>query len=72
MRSWSIFAEKYLCSSNNTFSKLKAYANQHENIMLSAVEFDHDNLKPTFRYIENSIGSSNAIETAKDLASMMK
>ncbi|MGB4627223.1 MAG: Smr/MutS family protein, partial [Erysipelotrichaceae bacterium] len=47
------------------FSKLKAYANQHENIMLSAVEFDHDNLKPTFRYIENSIGSSNAIETAK-------
>ena len=51
---------------------MKAYANQHENIMLSAVEFDHDNLKPTFRYIENSIGSSNAIETAKDLASMMK
>ncbi len=47
------------------FSKLKAYANQHDNIMLSAVEFDQQNLKPTFRYIENSIGSSNAIETAQ-------
>lgn len=47
------------------FSKLKAYAKSHENIMLSSVEFDQENLKPTFRYIENSIGSSNAIETAK-------
>ncbi|HQB32593.1 MAG TPA: Smr/MutS family protein, partial [Erysipelotrichaceae bacterium] len=47
------------------FSKLKAYANSHDNIMLSAVEFDQENLKPTFRYIENSIGSSNAIETAR-------
>ncbi len=47
------------------FSKLKNYATQHDNILLSSVEFDQDNLKPTFRYIENSIGSSNAIETAK-------
>jgi DNA mismatch repair protein MutS2 len=47
------------------FSKLKAYAKQHDNIMLSSVEFDQNNLKPTFKYIENSIGSSNAIETAK-------
>ncbi|MGI6608237.1 MAG: endonuclease MutS2 [Erysipelotrichaceae bacterium] len=47
------------------FSKLKAYAKSHDNIMLSAVEFNQDSLKPTFRYIENSIGSSNAIETAE-------
>jgi len=47
------------------FSKLKAYAKQYNDIMVASVEFDQKNLKPTYRYIENSIGSSNAIEIAK-------
>lgn len=47
------------------FSKLKAYAKQYDDIMISSMEFDHRQLKPTYRYIENSIGQSNAIEIAK-------
>ncbi len=47
------------------FAKLKAYGKQYEDIMISSVEFDQENLKPTYRYLENTIGSSNAIDIAK-------
>lgn len=47
------------------FAKLKAYGKQYDDIMISSVEFDQQNLKPTYRYLENTIGSSNAIDIAK-------
>ncbi len=47
------------------FSKLKSYAKQYDDIMISSVEFDQQNLKPTYRYLENTIGQSNAIDIAK-------
>lgn len=47
------------------FAKLKAYGKQYDDIMISSVEFDKENLKPTYKYMENTIGSSNAIEIAK-------
>ena len=47
------------------FAKLKAYGKQYDDIMVASVEFDNDNLKPTYRYIENSIGNSNALEIAR-------
>ena len=47
------------------FSKLKAYGKQHNDILISAVEFDQENLQPTYRYLENSVGQSNAIEIAR-------
>jgi len=47
------------------YSKLKVYGKQYEDIMVSSVEFNQIELKPTYHYIENSIGQSNAIEIAK-------
>ncbi|MCR5067071.1 MAG: endonuclease MutS2 [Erysipelotrichaceae bacterium] len=47
------------------FSKLKAYAREHEDIMISSMEFDREDIKPTYRYIENTIGQSYAIEIAR-------
>ena len=46
------------------YSKLKAYAKQYDDIMISSMEFDQENLKPTYRYLENSVGQSNALEIA--------
>ena len=47
------------------FSKLKAYARQHDDIMIASMEFDQQDLKPTYRYLENTIGQSYAIEIAR-------
>lgn len=46
------------------YAKLKAYGQQYDDIMLSSVEFDQVDLKPTYRYLENTIGQSNALEIA--------
>lgn len=46
------------------FSALKKYALEHEDILLAAQLFDTAQMKPTFRYLENSLGSSNALEIA--------
>lgn len=46
------------------FDDIKNYSYNDENIMLSSVGFDMDSLKPTFKYYENSIGASNALEIA--------
>ena len=47
------------------YAKLKAYGQQYDDILMSSVEFDHQELKPTYRYLENTVGQSNAIEIAK-------
>lgn len=47
------------------FSKLKSYAREHGDIMISSMEFDQQDLKPTYRYIENTIGQSYAIQIAR-------
>lgn len=46
------------------YDDIKNYAYNNENILLSSVGFDNVNLKPTYKYIENSVGSSNALEIA--------
>ncbi len=46
------------------YAKLKAYGQQYDDILLASVEFDQQNLKPTYRYLENTIGQSNALEIA--------
>ena len=46
------------------YDSVKKYAIDRKDILLSSVEFDEENLKPTYRYIENSIGSSNALNIA--------
>ena len=47
------------------FPQLKAYGQQYDDILLASVEFDQLNMKPTYRYLENTIGQSNALETAR-------
>lgn len=46
------------------FDDIKKYSYENECILLSSVGFDMDNLKPTYKYIEDSIGASNAIDIA--------
>ena len=46
------------------YDDIKQFAFNNELILLSSVGFDLDNLKPTFKYIENSIGVSNALDIA--------
>ncbi len=46
------------------FDDIKNYSYDDEKIMLSSVGFDMETLKPTYHYLEDSVGASNAIEIA--------
>lgn len=46
------------------YDEIKQFSFNNERILLSSVGFDLDELKPTYKYIENSIGMSNAIDIA--------
>lgn len=49
------------------YSSLKQYAKKEDFIKISAVEFDQENLKPTYRLIDGSVGNSYAIEISTRL-----
>lgn len=49
------------------YSKLKEYAKNSEYIQVASVEFDHEELKPTYRLLMGSTGNSYAIEISKRL-----
>ena len=46
------------------FDDIKNYSYKDEQIMLSSVGFNMDTLTPTYKYLEDSVGSSNALEIA--------
>lgn len=46
------------------FDDIKKYSYEDNEILLSSVGFNMNTLMPTYRYLEDSIGSSNAIEIA--------
>ncbi|MBR5754835.1 MAG: Smr/MutS family protein, partial [Erysipelotrichaceae bacterium] len=46
------------------FDEIKNYSYNDQNILLSSVGFNMETLSPTYRYYEDSIGSSNALEIA--------
>ncbi|MBQ1809857.1 MAG: Smr/MutS family protein, partial [Erysipelotrichaceae bacterium] len=46
------------------YEEIKKFAYRNEQIMLSAVGFDRENLVPTYRYYENTLGESNALKIA--------
>lgn len=46
------------------FDDIKKYSYENDSILLSSVGFDMDQLKPTYKYIEDTIGASNAIDIA--------
>lgn len=49
------------------FNRLKVFAKNHDEILSSSVEFDLDNLQPTYRYIEGLAGQSYALDIARKL-----
>lgn len=49
------------------YSSLKQYAKQQDYVKVCAVEFDQENLKPTYRLIDGSVGNSYAIEISSRL-----
>lgn len=46
------------------FDDIKKYSYEDETILLSSVGFDMETLSPTYHYLEDSVGSSNALEIA--------
>lgn len=46
------------------YGKLKTYAHQFDDVLLASVEFDTNDLKPTYRYLEGVVGQSNAFDIA--------
>ena len=49
------------------YSALKEFAKNEEYILVAAVEFDQENMAPTYRLIEGSVGNSYAIEISSRL-----
>lgn len=47
------------------YDDIKNFAYKNPNILLSSVGFDTEKLQPTYKYIENSVGSSNALDIAE-------
>lgn len=47
------------------FDQVKQYALKQEFILPSSQEFDYEKLLPTYRYLENSLGQSNALDIAQ-------
>lgn len=47
------------------FRKIKDYALENEEMLLASVGFDQDNLKPTYKYLENDYGYSNSFKIAR-------
>ncbi len=46
------------------FDDIKNYSYEDENILLSSVGFNMETLTPTYKYLEDSVGASNALEIA--------
>ena len=46
------------------YSRLKSYGKRHDDILVASVQFDMEELRPTYRFIEGVAGRSNALEVA--------
>ena len=46
------------------FDDIKNYSYKDEKILLSSVGFNMETLSPTYKYLEDSVGSSNALQIA--------
>ncbi len=56
--------KKAMVLATTHFSALKNYATQCDNMLLSSVAFDMEQMQPTYRYMEGVSGVSNAFEIA--------
>jgi DNA mismatch repair protein MutS2 len=46
------------------YNRLKSYGAQHDEILLASVQFDLEQLRPTYKYIEGLAGQSYALDIA--------
>ncbi len=53
-----------MCAASTHYSALKKYGAMHEDVLLSSVVFDLEQMRPTYVYQEGISGSSNAFEIA--------
>ncbi len=58
-------ASKAFVLATTHFNGLKSYAKKQDNILISGVEFDLEQMKPTYRYLEGVSGASNALAIAR-------
>ena len=54
-----------LCVATTHYGRLKTYGKRHDDILVASVEFDMEELRPTYRYLEGMTGQSNAFEVAE-------
>ena len=47
------------------YTRLKQYAMQHENVLIASVQFDMEEMKPNYKYVEQLPGQSFAFEIAE-------
>ncbi len=57
--------KKCMTVATTHYNRLKAYGKRHSDILLASVQFDHEKLSPTYRYMEGLTGQSNAFEIAE-------
>lgn len=47
------------------YGRLKSYGLKHDDIVMAQVEFDIEQMMPTYRFLQGSTGQSNALEIAR-------
>lgn len=57
--------KKCMTVATTHYNRLKSYGKRHSDILLASVQFDHEKLSPTYRYMEGLTGQSNAFEIAE-------
>ncbi|MFV0380446.1 MAG: endonuclease MutS2 [Anaerorhabdus sp.] len=46
------------------YGKLKLYGKNNDDVLLASVQFDIEKMRPTYKYVENITGNSNAFDIA--------
>ncbi|MCI5774011.1 MAG: endonuclease MutS2, partial [Erysipelotrichaceae bacterium] len=52
------------CVATTHYNRLKTYGKRHDDVLVASVLFDEKTLSPTYKYIENLTGQSNALTIA--------
>lgn len=53
------------CVATTHYNRLKQYAMQREDVLIASVQFDMENMRPNYKYVEHLPGQSFAFEIAK-------
>lgn len=62
-----LYQKQALIVASTHYSGLKQYAKQEDYILVAAVEFDQEKMRPTYRLLPGNVGNSFAIEISKRL-----